>query len=321
MSAERRSFASYSDFAGFDGAKDLSHQSGEYKPEQVVEGVSAELDMAIMSVAIQEGLYSDEDVSILCPGCYEELDGWHDGLPSPLLYYERPRCDSCEEKLYRHELVVTPSSKVGTHDPEKVREFVVGFFRAYQFFGPSRDAHIFRNWEHQDRWNDMAEAWDLTPSQRPECPVCGKLGMSGRWDTDHHDRSTDRVLCLCRDCHHYGHNTQSSGAVDGGSNMPGDVQDAKAQRYGMRNGTDIKLARYAIRYQKKHSDEDLQERYERDGGKWRHIAKRINAYSWSYGVDLDTRATELEAIVGIYEKLLAQEGTSFLEQNDGYPEW
>ncbi|PSQ43409.1 hypothetical protein BRD17_06410 [Halobacteriales archaeon SW_7_68_16] len=315
-----KSFSSFGgQFAGIsDGSKDLSHQNGEIKPEQAERGIFSRHDAAVLIVAEQEDLFRDTVTAIVCPGCYNQVGQWDNGVPEPLIKFDQRHCDECDMELMRHEAVVMPLDRFGTHDPAELMRAVERWWYAYHWFGPSRDAQKFRNWEHQDRWNHIVSQWNL--DNRPECPVCSKemIGKD-RLDTDHHDRRTDRVLLVCRKCHMYGHNVKQSPSDNGGQTA-GDVQDAKAQKLGFRCGTDIKLARYVKRYLEETDDETLRKRYVEDGGKWRHLAYRMNAYTWKHSIDIEARASELKKVYEAFEDELSSD-SPLLERNDGSPSW
>jgi len=315
------SFGSYNGIhGGVNGSKDIDHQHGELKPEQATAGYNHHADVAVLAVALQEDLYVNTPVTLLCPGCYNDIGEWRNGVPERLVRLEQNHCDECDLNLLRHEVLVTLTDNVGNHTTQEIRRFVERFWLAYQWFGPSRGAEKFRNWEHQDRHQFVAEEWGW--DERPQCPVCGEEQVDGdRMDADHHHRRTDRVLVVCRECHGYGHNVDPEWGIDSGNNTAGDVQDAKAQKLGFRDGTDLKLARYVRRYLDEHDEDELDERFLLDGGKWRHLAWRLNAYTWRYGTNLEARADELRAVYEAFEEALENGEQTLIASNDGSPSW
>lgn len=305
------------EFAGARSGLKQTRGSGEFKPEQVYSGLDFETELAILAVALQERpeWLCNQELVVIHPATLDVVESFSDGLPDRLIRFDAG-CD-----LMRHEAIVTVSSNVDNLDETTVRRFVEKFFLSYHWFGPSRDANKFRNWEHHSRWLDKRDEWDWDTC--PQCPVCGKDLTSdprehGEYlDTDHHDRRTDTVLLVCRECHHYGHNSKD---WKGGEDTADDAQDAKAQRLGFRDSRDLKFSRYVKRYLSEHDEEELEKRYELDGGKWEHLAWRLNAFTSDYGTDIDARAEELEAVYSEFEQLVESDLAKISEPNTR-PRW
>jgi hypothetical protein len=179
--------------------------------------------------------FSEEPVSLLCPGCGKVLTQYRSGLPR-WVAREQQVCTTCETTLERWALLAIGTAYERAPSEAVRREVVTSYWEENLWTGIMTGETSARTDEYSCLYDEQAEAfnWDWNVT----CPLCRRPLDELQFGLDYHhwQHEPDQGVCLCRQCH---------GALSG-QECDTDL-DWEAQEMGLRNKHDLQITRLALR--------------------------------------------------------------------------
>ena len=179
------------------------------------------------------GIFRDEPVSILCPGCGEVVEKFPHGLPAVIRRFTA-QCSQCGH-LKRWSAVTIATAYVEYVSLDDLERVVTHYWEQRMWGGIETGGKHPRTREYCTLFDEQAAdfGWDW----RLSCPLCRRtLAEIGSRYFDFHHWRPDAGVCICRECHDVIGRQERDATVDW-----------RAQELGLLDKHDVQIARLTAR--------------------------------------------------------------------------